>query len=158
MRRLVLSTVLAVGVVLPTAALAFGGGGDGTLSVRNGFGRVTLRFTGSAIGRVAQGSIKVNDPIASDGVGYDFSNCDRETAEFCSGDNIRFRAIGGRYFVSIKGSGISLSAVGRGYATLDGRGDNPNVPHDGLYSVNDAPYKSLPDDEKQIPLVAPSGQ
>lgn len=164
MRRLVLLTLLALGAVAPAAAVTMGGSGDGTLSVRNGFGRVALKFTGSAIGRVGQGSISINDPIASDGVGFDFSNnCDRiepglkPTALICSGENIRFRAIGGRYSVVVKGSGIFLSAVGRGNVILDGRGDDPRVERDGVYSLNDAPYKSLPDGERLFNLAAPVG-
>ena len=160
MRRFALLAMLACVLAVPAAALALSGGGDGTLSVRNGWGRVTLRFNGSAIGRVAHGSIRVVDPIPRDGLGVDFWNCERQEtkgiAVTCSGENIRFRAVGGRYLVTMRGSGISLSAVGRGIATLDGRGDDPDVTRDGVYSLNDAPYKSLPDDEKPIVLAAPA--
>ena len=157
MRRIVLS-LLALALAVPAAAVALGGDNEGTLSVRGGLGRVTLKFTGSAIGRVGQGVIYVNDPISSDGGGVDVWGCDRydtrATAVSCTGDNIRFRADGGRYFLSVKGSGIFLSAVGRGVATLDGGGDGDV--RDGVYSINDAPYKSLPNDEKQVPLLAPA--
>jgi hypothetical protein len=49
-----------------------------------------------------------------------------------------------------------LSAVGHGYATLNGAGDRPDIGPDGTYSVNDGPFKSLPDDLRTVPLSAPS--
>jgi hypothetical protein len=162
MRRLVLLTVLAFGLLLP--GVGFGGSGDdATLSVRNGLGKVGLNFNGSVVGRVAHGKIVATDPVVGDGSGVVFWGCDRPakpvdfTTTVCSGENLRFRAIGGRYVLAVRGSGISLSVVGRGVATLNGAGDDPDVPRDGVYSLNDSPYKSLPDNEKQVPLVAPAG-
>jgi len=166
MRRLVLFTVLACGLAVPAAGLGFGGiGDDGTLSVRNGLGKVTLKpFTGSAIGRVARGWIRINDPVATDGDGVDFfGTCDERRVDLktgavtCSGFNIRFRAVGGRYVVALRGSGIYLSVVGRGGGVLDGRGDAPDVRHDGVYSLNDGAYRSLPDDETSFALTEPVG-
>ena len=165
MRRLVLLTMLASALGLPAAGFAFGGDGggdDGTLSVRNGAGEVTLRFNGSAIGRVRDGSIRVNDPISSDGLGVRFfGTCDdrrldpRTGAVTCIGESIRFRVIGGRYTLVMKGTGIFLSAVGRGNVVLDGRGEEPDIIRDGVYSLNDAPYKSLPDSDKSFTLNSP---
>jgi hypothetical protein len=161
MRRLVLFTVLACGLVLPAAGFGLSGD-DATLSVRNGLGFVKINFTGSAVGRIGHATVlKVNDPLVGDGDGVVFWNCDHKTKELtttvCSGDNVRFRALGGKYVIIVRGSGIFLSVVGRGVVTLDGRGDDPDVPRDGVYSLNDGPYKSLPDEPKPIELVAPSG-
>jgi hypothetical protein len=159
MRRVVVSSVLALALAGTAAGFAPVGDNDGTLSVRNGAGRVTVKFTGSAVGRVGHGVIYANDPISGDGGGVDVWGCDRTgtkaTAVVCSGDNIRFRADGGKYVLSVRGSAIFLSAVGRGVATLDGRGDVGDV-HDGVYSLNDGAYRSLPNDEKQVTLVAPA--
>jgi hypothetical protein len=169
MRRLVWLTVLAFVLAAPAAGLAVTGDEDGTLSVKAGIGKVYLNFNGSAVGRLRSGSIRVTDPVATDGIGFDFSGCDVEidksdtttnkgdTITVCRGTNLRFRAIGGRYQISIKGAAIYLSAVGHGYAVLNGAGDDPEVASDGTYSLNDGPFKSLPDLGGTVNLVAPAG-
>src|SRR6266496_173056 len=72
MRRLVWVTVLAFVLAAPAAGFALTGDDDGTLSVTAGIGKVYLNFNGSAVGRVRAGSIRVTDPVASDGLRYDF--------------------------------------------------------------------------------------
>jgi hypothetical protein len=144
------------------------GSDDGTLSVRAGIGRVFTNITGTAVGRLTKGYIRVTDPNLSDGQGFDFFGCDVETDKttsttVCTSDGkdgvVRFRAIGGNYRITMKGSGIFLSAVGHGYATLNGAGEDPTIPgtYDGTYSINDGPYKSLPDELHTFTLAAPAG-
>jgi hypothetical protein len=168
MRRLVRLTVLALALALPPVGLAMGGGSDdGTLSVKAGIGRVFMNVNGTVVGRVGKGSIQVTDPNPSDGQGFDFFGCDVETdkstsTSVCTSDGkdgvVRFRAIGGNYRITIsRASGIFLSAVGHGYATLNGAGDRADVGPDGTYSVNDGPYKSLPDYGGTVLLAAPAG-
>jgi hypothetical protein len=169
MRRLVLITALAFFVAAPAAGFALTGDDDGTLSVKAGVGKVYLHFNGSAVGRLQHGFIRVTDPVAGDGLGFDFSGCDAEvdksdttankgdTITVCRGTNLRFRAFGGKYQIGIKGAGIYVSAVGHGYAVLNGAGDDLNVGSDGTYSLNDGPYKSLPDFGATVLLVAPAG-
>jgi hypothetical protein len=169
MRRLVWISVLVIALAVPAVGFALSADNDGTLSVKAGIGKVYLGFNGSAVGRLQRGFIRVTDPVAGDGVGFEFSNCDVErdksaatanpndTIKVCSGTNLRFRAIGGKYQVVVRGSGIYLSAVGNGFAVLNGAGDDPNVVSDGTYSLNDAPYRSLPNDAAYVTLAAPSG-
>jgi len=176
MRRLVWISVLAFTLAVPAVGFALSSGNDGTLSVKAGVGRVYLNFNGSVVGRLQRGFIQVTDPVASDGVGFEFSGCDVErdksdtttnpndTVKICRGDNLRFRAIGGNYKVLIRGarpytsaSGIYLSAVGHGFAVLNGAGDDPAVDSDGSYSLNDGPYRSLPNYGATLTLAAPSG-
>lgn len=168
MRRLVWISALAFALAAPAVGFALSGDDDGTLSVKAGVGRVSLNFNGSAVGRLQRGSIQVTDPVAGDGVGFEFTNCDLErdksdtttnrndTIRVCIGTNMRFRAIGGKYQVLIRGSGIYLSAVGTGLATLNGAGDDPSVDFDGWYSLNDKPYRSLPNFATTFTLAAPS--
>jgi hypothetical protein len=129
---------------------------------------VNLNFNGSAVGRLARGSIAVTDPLTSDGWGVDVWGCDPGSYDkptpdgdgevrVCRGIGLRFRAIGGKYQIKLKGSGIYLSAVGHGSAFLNGAGDDPNVESDGTYSLNDQPYKSLPDFGALVDLAAPAG-
>jgi hypothetical protein len=167
MRRLIWLTVLAFVLAAPAAGFALTGDGDGTLSVKAGVGKVYVNFNGSAVGRLRSGYIKLTDPVASDGIGFDFSGCEAETDRsdlttnrsdtitICKGKDLRFRAIGGKYRISMNGVGTYLSAVGHGYAVLDGAGYNPAVGSDGTYSLNDEPYKSLPDFPATVNLVAP---
>jgi hypothetical protein len=164
MRRLVLLTVLVLGLAVPAAAFGLVYGvDDGTLSVRNGNGRVSLNFNGSVVARISHGWIRVTDPVLTDGAGFDFWGCDNtrvdrsDTTAVCSGNNIRFRAVGGKYQVYVKGSGMYLSAVGHGTAVLDGRGETPYVDYDGVFSFNDEPYRSLPNAPTPYELAAPSG-
>jgi hypothetical protein len=169
MRRLVCFSVLALGLAIPATGFALtglgGGADDGTLSVKAGLGKVTLNpFNGSAVGRVQRGSIRVTDPVASDGIGYDFfGTCDERDRDrttsttTCKGTNLRFRAIGGKFQIQLKGTNIYLSAVGQGQVGLDGRGEDPTIDMDGTYSLNDGPYKSLPDYGATLQLTAPAG-
>jgi hypothetical protein len=169
MRRLIWFTVLAIALAATAACFAVAGtSNDGTLSVKAGVGRVTLNFNGSAVGRVAHGSITVTDPQISDGWGFVTWGCDQGSYDkltgdgdgqvsVCKGNGLRFRAIGGKYQIKLKGSGIYLSAVGQGSALLNGAGDDPNIGSDGTYSLNDQPYKSLPDFGALVDLAAPAG-
>jgi len=177
MRRLISLTVLAIALAVPAVGYAVAGGSDdGTLSVRAGVGRVFLNITGTVVGRLGgNGFIRVTDPNPNEGSGFDFTGCDvtRDLSDstrdlgdstlICKSNNgkgvVRFRAIGGNYRITIQGSGIFLSAVGHGYTTLNGAGNDPTWPgtFDGTYSINDGPYKSLPDDLHPFPLVAPTG-
>src|SRR5580765_1436170 len=169
MRRLICFTVLALGLAVPATGFALtglgGSGDDGTLSVKAGLGKVTLNpFNGSAVGRVQKGLIKVTDPVVSDGLGYDFfGSCDDWDRDkltgtaTCRGNNLRFRAIGGKFQIQLKGNGIYLSVVGHGQVALDGRGEDPTVDTDGTCSLNDGPYRSLPDFGASLKLTAPAG-
>ncbi len=72
-----------------------------------------------------KGKLVVNDPIVGDGQvlvsGYESKRpgvIDGTT--IYGGTDVRFRVTGGRYRLSLKGSGIDLSAVGVGTAQLSG--------------------------------------
>jgi hypothetical protein len=141
MRKLVLvlcSLAALVGVVSvawaaePTA---------GTLSVERGKGVVMVDLRGSLLGRLVQGSIRVTDHTPNDR--YSATVVGRRvTSERLGprtivyrGLGLRFRMAGGGYRVVMRGSGISVSAVGRGVVMLDAEprfaGDDP-----GIYSLD----------------------
>jgi hypothetical protein len=163
MRRLIGFTVLVIALAVPAAALALVNlGDDGSLSVKAGVGRVTLSpFNGSSLGRVGTGKVIIVDQSLTGNGSPDVWGCDNlhvtDRVTVCWGANLRFRVIDGRYKVVVRGSGINLSVVGRGTVTLDGSGDDPGVLSDGLYALNDGSYKSLPNFEKSLPLVASGG-
>jgi hypothetical protein len=157
MRRLSLFCLLALVLAAPAFAFPLADD-DGTLSVKRGRGYVGLNFNGVVIGRIAHGRVIVNDPVEGDGAGVDFWGCEvehpvNETKTICKGDDIHFRAVGGKYGLNARGYGISLSAVGHGVVRLDGRGDETDRP-DGIYSFNDEDYASLPDEARDFALSA----
>jgi hypothetical protein len=160
MRRVVL-LALVVALVLPVAAWAAATlPGDGTLVVDNGNGLVTIRARGGILGRFVTGNMVISDLDLSDGkvpVVYG-----AETIQPLgggrtrySGDDLRFRMIGGLFRVQINAIGVDVSAVGRGIATLDASGftDFP-----GRYSINGGSFQPLPGHAVTYPLgqVPPS--
>ena len=74
-------------------------------------------------------------------LGWDSKVALTPTKTVYKGDDLRFKLLGGDNTLFIRGSGISLSAVGEGKVTLDGG----NVANDGKFSIDDGPFLSLPD-------------
>jgi hypothetical protein len=149
MRRVLALLVLAGILAVPAAATAStssrGDVNDGTLSVRNGVGRVWIGARGAVIGRFDTGYVKIFDPADGDPVelqvwGAEHHRDITDTTEVYSGTNVRFR-ISGRFRVTVGGSDIDLSAVGQGRFGLHGNDtDGP----DGVFWRNDGPQRSLP--------------
>jgi len=160
MRRFALTLVCLFGLATPAAALATRGApSDGTLVVRNaddgeGVGTdsrpvVVLVVHGSVIGRITdQGRIRIDDltqggdntPEVS---GATWHKDVSQIATAWGGTALRFRAVGGWYRVTIWGSKVSLFAIGNGNVTLIGQ---PGMPvGDGVFSVDDSTFRSLPE-------------
>jgi hypothetical protein len=133
---------------------------EGTLSVREGRGMVYLNARGSITGRFERGRITITDPNPYDAkrpVVYGASKTIYRGAKttIYQGRNVRFRLIGARYQLRIEARGIFLSAVARGRGTIDGAGDpQAGIFYDGVWSLNDEDYHSLPDDVTAFQLVA----
>lgn len=151
MRRLLTLGVLALAFAAPAAALAdaFTAAADGTIVLKNADGRVYVKGNGVFIGHI-QHVVKmtVNDPLPFDGDGPPIvTNWDEKTElgtrTTYTGDDLRFKLLGGRYTIQIKGTGISLSGVGSGVVYLDGDGTKSH-PADGLYSLDGSPFRTLP--------------
>jgi hypothetical protein len=139
--RSLLTCAVFYGVVSVLAGAAGAAEPDvGTLDVERGRGIVVLEVRGVVLGRLANGSITVTDRSPSDA--YDANVTGRRIVVqrrlgpnrfFIRGQGLRFRMVGGSYRIVIRGSGIAVSAVGRGVVLLDGE---PRFPGDdvGLYS------------------------
>src|SRR5204863_26406 len=125
--------VLALALALPAGADARPSGPtDGTLSVRDARGIVTIQGRGGVIGSFAKGSVTINDPIDGDGTGPivtgdDWSKDKSDTATVWGGTRVRFRIIGGTFKIVVRGRGINLSFVGRGNIILNGAGTDEDV-------------------------------
>jgi len=159
MKRIPLLFALAAALALP-AALPAASRTDGTLSIKKGHGTIVLKLQpGTVIGRMASGTVKIRDVSPYDGPPPELHHCRRlryvnRTTAVCSGRKLTFRALDGRFVVNLKGSGIFLSAVGRGSVTTLGAGD-PNVPN-GLISLDNGPYQPISDLETIYTLGTPT--
>jgi hypothetical protein len=158
MRRLLTFAMLAA-LALPAASAAHTSGAtDGTLSVRDGRGTVTISARGGVIGSFARGSVTISDPIEGDGTGPivtgdDFPPIERnDTTTTWRGTKVRFRIIGGSFRIVVKARGINLSLVGTGRVTLDGAGSDD----DGSFSVNGGDYVAMPQFSLPFPLSSAS--
>jgi hypothetical protein len=148
MGRMLLVTALIAAITVPLAGAA-DPPGDGTLSVKRGRGALVLKLKGTVIGRVKNGRVQIRDFRPLDANDPKIT-CPRNRIRhvgagiwICKGRNISFRVDDARFNVNVRGTGIWISAVGRGPGTVDGMGED-GVP-DGVMSIDDAPYASLPD-------------
>jgi len=126
MRALILF-VCAIAVTVAVAASAGAGVRDnGQLSLERGRGSATLEMRGVVLGRLTNGTLRVTDLTPRDR--FDPTVSGRKvTAErigakttLYRGVGIRFKVLGGRYRIVLRGSGMSVSAVGVGEVVLDG--------------------------------------
>jgi hypothetical protein len=134
---------------------------NGTLSIREGRGIVQLDARGSMTGRL-NGRLTVTDlrpfdskrPVVYGATKTIYRNAKTTVYQ---GKNVRFRLSGARFVIKMDGKAIFLSAIARGTGALDGAGDaSANVFYDGVWSLNDEPYHSLPDDPTTFELAAPT--
>lgn len=157
--------VLSAAAVVALAATALASAArapveDGTLSIRDGHGTITLRLRGSMIGRFARGKMWVTESANGSSVvrGEERQRPLRGRTTLYSGTNLRFRiADDRRVVVRIQAAKVNLSVVGRGDVVLDGWGDpDEDVYFDGTYSLNGDDYRSLPDERTVLDLEAPA--
>ncbi len=151
MKCFALFGLLAVLVVTGTAAARSGGPNDGTLTVRNADGRVVITggFKGAVIGRFDKGQVTIKDPNPNDGIGPIVTGADvtqslNDKTTRYSGLNVRFRMIGAPFAVTVFGTDIDLSAIGRGLIQLNGSLVARGVVDDGTYAVNGATHPFPP--------------
>jgi hypothetical protein len=135
-----------VAFAVPSAALAHPDApGDGTLLVKGGVGKITINAKGGVIGHFGEGVLTVRDPNPNDNITEVVTGADgkHDVNEFVTkywGTDIRFRYIGGKFTVTISGSDIDFSAIGKGTVQLVGKG----TADDGTYSVNGGAVQPLP--------------
>jgi hypothetical protein len=156
MRKAFLLPAALLALALPVAAAGALRAGDGTLSVENGRGNVTVKARGGLIGRLDRGSVTIFDLTPNDASDPVVSGDDRpvvlvgENGVRYRGSGIRFRIIGGGFRVVIQGRGIDLSVVGRGNGYLEG---DDKVLDTGLYSLDGADCRKEPASCEPLPLL-----
>jgi hypothetical protein len=165
MRKLSL-VVFVIALAAVHGGTAGAAGEPGVLSVANGTGTVTLDLRGSVLGVLANGSLRVTDHTPRDrftplvtGRKFTQERVGPRTVVY-RGIGLRFRMVGGGYRINIRGTGISVSAVGRGLVTLDA--DRRFAEDAGVYSFDgvDCALDSLlcialPDEPERFTLGPP---
>jgi hypothetical protein len=136
-----LAVLLCSITALAAAAAALAQPAPGTLSVERGRGVVMIDLKGSVVGRITSGSLRVTDHTPNDrytAVVYGRKLMQERAGPrtiVYRGAGLRFRMLGGGYRIVARGSGITVSAVGRGSVMLDGE---PRFTADdlGVYSLD----------------------
>jgi hypothetical protein len=128
----------------------------GTVSVERARGMVMVDIRGSLLGRLGSGTLRVTDHTPGRSITMVAGR--KVTSErigprtvLYRGQGLRFRMLGGGYRVVMRGSGISVSAVGRGAVTLDAE---PRFTGDdaGVYSLDGVDCSLEPDLCTELPL------
>jgi hypothetical protein len=152
--------VVLIALALPVAALSAGlvsRAGDGTLTVEDGRGTVSVQARGGVIGRIDRGTVTIFDLTPEDDYDPVVFGDDQpialvgDTGIRYRGTGIRYRLIGGSFRIVVNGRGIDLSVVGRGSGTLRGDTIAP-----GLYSLDGADCRKASDSCKPLPDVVKS--
>jgi hypothetical protein len=141
MRNLVLSLCALAAFVGASSIAGAAEPAVGTLSVERARGVVVIDLRGSLLGRLNSGTLRVTDLTPNDryvqlvtGRKVTWERVGPKAVLY-RGQGLRFRMLGGGYRVVARGSGIAVSAVGRGSVTLDAEprfsGDDP-----GVYSLD----------------------
>jgi hypothetical protein len=167
MRRRLVVLCLGVALALPAAAWAVAPltGGDGSLAVRDGAGFIRLNLrSGAILGRIENGTLEIVDPDVNcdDLLVWDADSQfpktvrDKTACVFRvhSEDDepgMRFRLARDENEVRLRGSGLWVSAVGRGRVFINGAGSATKT-RDGSYSLNGGFFKSLPNDGQAFVL------
>ena len=126
-------------LILPVAAVAATSAGDGTLSVEDGRGKVSLDARGGVFGRLDRGAITIYDKTPGDASFPVVTGADQPEVFLADGGvryrgaGLRFRVIGGGFKLVIQGRGIDLSVVGKGSGFIEGEAVEP-----GVYSLDGA--------------------
>jgi hypothetical protein len=144
--------LLALAAVATPAALAARDSSDGTVTVVSARGTVVVQAKGAVIGRLDSGTLEITDLSPDDDsdpvvVGQGKEKL-RGIARTWRGQKLTFRLIGGSYRVVVKGVGIDVSAVGRGFVLLKGDGSASNP---GRYSLTGDDCSLAPERCQTVP-------
>lgn len=161
MRR-ALIIVLCGLVAAPAAVAAVRASGDGVFALRDvNAEKANIGGRGAIWGQFDSGTLKVVDRNLDDGLVPQVSGGVRKSVEIDDGiltatyvgKNIHFRFAGGRYQLSIVGTGIDLTAVGVGRAWITG---DPSSVNAGDYAVDNGKWMDVPFFEKKIQFGTPA--
>jgi hypothetical protein len=127
----------------------------GTLSVENGRGTVVLSGKGIVIGRLDKGDLKIVDLSPLDQWSPRVNGVPRGKTVWLRGKDVNFYVPGGRYRITVRGEGFSISARGQGSATLAGSPDPTGAT--GTFAVGDAAASPIPSTAQTVSFGTPAG-
>ena len=149
MRVAIVLAVLAIAIPVGEAATR----SPGSFSVEDGRGSVVVRGKGIVIGRLERGEVQIIDLSPLDQWSPRVNGVPRGRTVWLRGKDVNFYVPGGRYRISVRGEGFSISARGQGTATLDGTADPTGTT--GTYAVGDVAPVPLPEAPESIQFGAP---
>jgi hypothetical protein len=163
--RLAAMILLALGLATSVAAgaspvqedarlLASAQGAGGSLSIEDGRGTVTIGGKGVLVGRMEKGSLEIVDLSSGDQWSPRVFGIPRGKTVTWRGKNVSFYIPGGRYRLTAKGTGISISARGNGWVSLVGEPDT--VGDTGTYAIGDDTPGPLPVGSTRLTFGSPS--
>jgi hypothetical protein len=114
----------------------------GSLSIEAGRGTVVLKGKGIVIGRLDRGEVQIVDLSPTDQWSPRVNGVPRGKTVWLRGKDVNFYVPGGRYKITVRGDGFSVSARGQGSASLNGRPDASGA--SGTYAVGDAAAVPIP--------------
>jgi len=155
MRRLCI-TLLCGLVAVPAAVAGVRAVGDGTLELQSATGTFSVTGTrGTLWGQMDKGKIVATDVVAGDGsvlvsgCTTKYSPSDAPNITICTGKNLHFRVKTGKYRLWMKGSGVDLTAVGVGTATLVASAD-PALDDPGAYELDGVKWIPVPENPRTV--------
>jgi hypothetical protein len=149
--RLVLVCLAALAVAVPV-----GWGATqpaGSLSIEDGRGTVTLEGKGIVIGRLERGEVRIVDRSPLDQWSPRLNGVPRGRTVWTRGKDVNFYVPGGRYKITVTGTGFSISARGQGVVVLEGSPDATGAT--GTYAVGDVDPEPLPEEPVSVQYGAP---
>ena len=126
----------------PSRSVAANPSSGSSLLVEDGRGMVQVTGKGVLIGHMDKGWLEIVDLSSTDQWSPRVNGIPRGKIVTLRGKDVNFVVPGGRYKVTGKGTGISISARGSGAVVLDGDPDPVN--DTGTYAIGDAPATPLP--------------
>ncbi len=139
--RVAALTLLALAISASVAAGAAKAPG-GSLLIEDGRGLVRITGKGVLVGRMEKGTLEIVDLSATDQWSPRVNGIPRGKLVTLRGKNVSFYVPGGRYRLTARGTGLSISARGVGTVTLEG--DPDPVGDTGTYAIGDTASEPLP--------------
>ncbi|MCZ7587560.1 MAG: hypothetical protein M5U27_01580 [Gaiella sp.] len=149
--RLALLSVVLLALAVPAA---FGAASPaGSLSIEDGRGSIVLKGKGIVIGRLQQGEVRIVDLSPLDQWSPRVNGVPRGRTVWLRGKDVNFYIPGGRYRITVRGDGFSVSARGQGSVTLLGNPDASGAT--GTFAVGDELLAPLPLTSQVVGFGAP---
>ena len=138
--RLALLILVVLALAVPASFAAVDPAGS--LSIEDGRGTVVLKGKGIVIGRVERGEVQITDLSPVDQWSPRVNGVPRGRTVWTRAKDINFYVPGGRYKITVRGEGISISARGQGTGSLNGRPDTSGAT--GTFAVGDDAPAAIP--------------